>query len=249
MNADIIHNIQLTRAVKHYLITKKIVDNIDNTFINGVEFSGTKKEGKSIIETKIHNVTEWIESLITKGLKDVFFYTPMKGIILHPYAFQNVTQGILIRYESYSELWMGQLEFDIKELKWNIYYKAYNIRTAWVNNTTTFHMAALKKSLWNMKELAKEITEKSWERIFEQAYMILTETSEYENPYFLDTMTKEMQQIFYACDKGWVFGGLSNFSDIPPLHAYEKGLENKFRLYTNDYHDKLVQAILYSVNS
>lgn len=182
----------------------------------------------------------WQDELVKRHFKKAYIVLPViEKEEWKTSGFANGTrQGICIDYGSKDSLWISIWEYNEVSNKWRIHYKEHEMMLFKQSYCLELNISAYEESLIKIADLANEIGELHWEKLFRESKEFLTDESLSMN-----------ERINKSLAKSSVFGGMGSWGDSPPYSAHQKGLSKEFDVLTAELYDQRKRILMMLINN
>lgn len=172
----------------------------------------------------------WFDSLRRRHIQDM----RLDLFGQYPLIYTRFNDGTL-------SAWCSDWQFNDLEQQWDIdYYESLCKLEKFPVLTTVDNRQDFLMVLHKLEHLAQVIGETQFAQIFHRAAGTLAQTSH--------SIRELQQQLFWAAQQAWVFGGMGSWNDAAPYLAAEQGLEQDYQHLTEQLHRQIRQALMYAVN-
>ena len=255
MNGELYQLARLVLYAKDSLQREKGSAFILLKYENSPVFSFLERKENGSDDTEVClDAASWCRALQKRGLRNIYlvvFYTENNRYLS---GFSNAEkQGIVTEYtDGRTTLWTSRWQFDKAEKEWMTYYTEERFDPSGITYIYENCREDFETVLLEIRDLARKIGHSYFERIFADAYDILTGPDEPAIPEWAKETMPELKgeslRLFLAASRADVFGGMGSWNDDPSGMADQKGLKEEYDRLSNALYTSIKKAVMNVVN-
>ena len=247
MNVQMYQIACIVAAARKALKTDQAILYHPDQYINKICFQILPSEKGEVIEL---SVSDWLENLKEKGLKDLKLFCHISVNDRSILGFSNTTQSSILCFykDGKASYFLPNWESASLGRGWDVTYTEYDWERSsqeiphYENNIEEF-----KDILTRIEDLASKIECENFAKVFHSArnhLLDLDAAKVLEEP----QIPPQNQNIFRAASAADVFGGMGSWNDGPGWLAQDKGLGQVYDELSNQLLRNIRLAILFAIN-